>query len=423
MGFSDVLWFLLFALLAAAAGRYSQWRYGYWFTPVSVFMGVNCASLCAYHLRLLDMNDVSLPTHALVLGGFLMFFWGAHVAGGPRRDEAGGGDPWGAHGIDRTGLSHFFYATALLSTLGWVTAAAILVARHGLAALLANPWVLQLEFQMQFIGYLNLLGILVLPTYVLLARSQGFRWLPLLLALSGVWGLMLAGIKAYLVYSGLIALFCWSVAAPRRFRARHLLLGMLALLAFFIAYNQVIDVFVVEIHTGHGPFSRLVALHRPYAYFAGPWPAMDAIVHGRVEPPRQFASVVLDPLWKVLGDGLGLIEPVPLALPFTDIGTTLFNVYTFFGEVYRDLKLPGTLLLSWLLGFLGTRLYLRARAGGYWGHALAYGIVGHGIFLSCFMYTFRFNLVFMLLYLYAYGFVALRRGVLVDRRRPEPRHD
>jgi oligosaccharide repeat unit polymerase len=413
MGFGDFVWLLVFAALGLWSVNSSLQRYGHWFTPMSVFVAINCSSLCAYHLRLLKMNDVSLITHVIVLVSMLVYLWGVHAAGPP---APGGDDPWATGAIDTSGLSTFFYTTAILATFGWILAASILVARFGLPALLANIWVLQLQFQMQFIGWLNFIGILVPPTYVLFRRHRRFSWLPLLLTLSAVLGLVLAGIKSYLVFAGLTSLFCWCVVAPRRFRPRHLLFGMLVLLAFFVAYTRYIDVFVTEIYKGDSFFSRLTALHRPYIYFAGPWPAMDNLVHGLVPPPKQFASVVLDPIWKILGDGLGMIEPVPLALPFTDIGTTQFNVYTFFGEVYRDLNWPGTLVLSWILGFVVTRLYLRARRSGYWAHALMYGLVGHGIFLSCFMYTYRFHMAVMVIYLYALGFVALRRGVLVDRR-------
>lgn len=413
MGILDFVWILVFAAAGLGAARYSLLRFGHWFTPVSVFIGLNCLSICIYHLRLLKLHDVTFVTHAIVLGALLAFLVGVHNAGEPKGEAAArvGGDA-----IVAQGLPQFFYITALLASGGWLLAAAILVGRHGLAPLLANPWILQLQFQMQFIGYLNLLGTLVPPAFVLLVRYRGFGWLPLLLTLSALMGLFLAGIKSYVFYSGLTTMFCWAVCWPHRFRVRHLALAMVALVAFFVAYNRVIDVFVNDLMIGNGPFARFTALHRPYLYIAGPWPAMDSLVHGNVEPPTQFASVVLDPLWKILGDGLGLIESVPLALPFTEIGTVLFNVYSFFGEVYRDLGIVGTIGLSWLLGLVSTRLYLRTRRRVHWGHVLVYGIVGHGLALSCFMYTYRFVMAFMLVYVYCVGFVALRGGVLVDRR-------
>jgi hypothetical protein len=118
----------------------------------------------------------------------------------------------------------------------------------------------------------------------------------------------------------------------------------------------------------------------------------------------------------VLGDLLGVVESVPFAQDFTDIGATAFNVYSIFGVLYQEWTWPGAVLVTALLGFVSTRLYLRARRAGYWGHVLVYGLIGYGLFMSCFMYIFRFNMMLLLMYLYAFGFVALRGGVLVDRR-------
>ena len=37
--------------------------------------------------------------------------------------------------------------------------------------------------------------------------------------------------------------------------------------------------------------------------------------------------------------------------------------------------------------------------------------MSYGLFLACFMYTYRFNMLVMLLYLFALGFFVLRGGV------------
>ncbi|MBK6899712.1 MAG: hypothetical protein IPH09_10705 [bacterium] len=69
------------------------------------------------------------------------------------------------------------------------------------------------------------------------------------------------------------------------------------------------------------------------------------------------------------------------------------------------------------MGFVAARLHLRALSAPYWGNVLIYALFGYGIFLSPFMYYYRFNLIVQLLYVYAIGFVLLRGGVVVDRRR------
>ncbi|MBK6899698.1 MAG: hypothetical protein IPH09_10630 [bacterium] len=50
-----------------------------------------------------------------------------------------------------------------MATMGWILPLAVILARYGPGHLLVNLWILQYEFQMQFLGYLNLVGILVFP--------------------------------------------------------------------------------------------------------------------------------------------------------------------------------------------------------------------------------------------------------------------
>lgn len=413
MGFADLLWLLLFALAGAGALAGSRRLFGHWFTPLSLFFGINCASLCAYHLRLLGMKNVSVVTHLVVLTCLLAFALGTMLAVNRRPPP-----PEQVRGrLDLRGLSAFLYITGAIATVGWILAAMIVVQRHGgPGLLLANLWMLQSEFQMQGIGYLNMLGILVLPAYVLKRSCGRASRLDLLLVVSALWGLMLAGIKAFVFYSALTALVTVSVARPDRFRPRHLGLVVLVLTVFFVAYNSVVDIFVAPIVTaGSGWFAHAPQLHWPYLYFVGAWPAMQNIVDGRLAEPPVLGAMTLYAMWKVVGDLLGLVPPVPFAQPFVDIGATLFNVYSIFGVLYHEWTWPGAVVICGLLGFVATRLYLRARWAGHWGHVLVYALFAYGLFMSCFMYTYRFNEALLLLYIYVLGFVALRGGVLVDR--------
>ncbi|MBK9775537.1 MAG: oligosaccharide repeat unit polymerase [bacterium] len=249
--------------------------------------------------------------------------------------------------VDTRGLNSFFMVTAGIATFGWMVAAFILVTRRGgIGMLLSNLWLLQDEFQMQGIGYLNMLGILVLPTFVI-KRACGCRGrLDWLLAASAIVGLLLAGIKGFVFYSVLTAIVTWSLARPDRFRPRHLLVTLAVLLGFFVAYNAKVDIFVSDIVTaGNGWFAKFPQLHWPYLYFVGAWPAMQNMVDGQVGPPAIFGAVTLNVLWKPAGDLLGLIESVPFSLPFSDIGATLFNVYSMFGILYQEWTWPGAVAL------------------------------------------------------------------------------
>lgn len=415
MGIADVLWLLLFALLGGLSVLWSHRLYAYWFTPLSLFFGVNCASLCAYHLRLVEMKDVSVVTHLVILTSLLAFAAGCALGVAGRRVPP----PEAALAkLDDRGLARFFYVTAAIATTGWLLAAFILFMRHrGFGLLLANIWLLQSEFQMQGIGYLNMLGILVLPTYLVRrARGKG-GLLDLLLVASAIWGLLLAGIKAFVFYSALTALGTWGVTRPDRLRPRHLMAMGAVLVAFFVGYNAMIDVFTLKIAVSESsPLAHARALQWPYVYFVGSWPAMQNIADGLVPAPPVPGAMTFYAIWKVAGDLLGVIKSVPFAQEFTNIGPAMFNVYSAFGILYQEWTWPGAVLACGLLGFISSRLYLRARRAGYWGHLLVYGLWSYGLSMSCFMYVYRFNEAVLFIYLYVMGFVVARDGVLVDRR-------
>lgn len=408
----DIFWILVFLPLALGSVLLSKKIFNYWFTPLSVFIGLNSLSLVMYHLRLLPMVDVSLQLHLLVLTSFLAFSLGVLLAVGGRRLD--GAKPRGKD-RDLQSLDRFYYFTFGLATIGWVTASLLLIMQFGIGVLLRNIWMLQGEFQMQYIGYLNLIGILVLPTY-LIRRGLGRtgKW-DLVMVLLSIFGLLLAGIKGYLVYSVLAAVFAWSAVRPDRFRILHLGGGMMSLLGFFVLYNTKIDVFTRSTYLGTGFISHFTFLFRPYSYFVGSWPAMENIVNGTLGDLPRLGMVTLEPVWKIVV-ALGLAEPMDSFNRFVNIGNTTFNVYSFIGEVYWDLKWPGLVIFSWLLGFAGTRFYMRALGAPYWGHILVYAVVGYGIFLTFFAFIFTFKVFVLLLYIYLVGFVLFRRGVLLDRR-------
>lgn len=414
MTYVDVLWLPVFLAMALGSVQLSRYMFQHWYTPLSVFIGVNCASLFMYHLRLVYLSDVSLVTHLLALGGMAFFTLGVLAVSYHSRGMA---DPARPHPLETGRLRTFFVTTAILATMGWVLALGILGWQYGLGILFRNIWLLQLTFQMQFIGYLNLLGILVLPTFVLMRASGRIRWYDGLWLLSALFGLLLAGIKSYLIYSILAALTAWSTVLPGKFRVRYLASALLVMLVFFVVYTNLIDVFVAEDFGGVLSHPLLSIFMRPYVYLVGSWPALDNLIAGDVEPLGVWGAVTFEPLWKILGDGFGLVEPLDKDLPFTFIGSAPFNVYSFFGGVYFDWRWPGVMLYSFLLGIVSTKLYLRTRLCAFWGHHLVYSLFGYLVFLTFYAFFFFFKVYFMLLYIYLVGFIFLRNGVLVDRSR------
>jgi len=408
MNVADFLWFLVFVALIFLSVAISLRLFNHWFTPLSIFVGINSLSFAGYHLRLLEMTDVSWTVHALVLSSFAMFGLGVLLAVG-RRPE---GLRLSArpHLTDR-GLSGFFYTTVMLSTIGWMVQGALMVLKMGIGGLVNNIWVLQGEFQVQGLGYLNMIGILVFPIFVLRRAIGTINKVDYALVLASLFGLMLAGIKGYMIYSVFGGAYVWSVARPEKFRLVHLAGGMAAILGFFIIYAAKVDIFATDFYVGSGVMKHLPALHIPYLYFVGSWPALDFIVDGTVDDLPRLGTFVLQPMWKLLG-AAGVVEYSYLHQPFIVIGKFTFNVFSLIGEVYWDLKWPGVLGISLLLGVVNTRLYLRIWSSDHWGHVMVYAVVVHGLFISFFSFIYTFNIYVLLLYIYLVGFVVLRGGVL-----------
>ncbi|MBU8923107.1 MAG: oligosaccharide repeat unit polymerase [Bacteroidales bacterium] len=418
MSLLDLFWLLLFSSIGMISIWVSSRTLGYWFTPLSIFVGMNSFSMAGYHLRLLKMTEVSFETHLVLLVSLLLFGAGVYLGvQGVSRSEMTNKFPK----QDMTNIGMFFYTTAILAAGGWLLATFILTGRYGLGWILGNIWMLQEAFQMKFIGYLNMIGILVLPTYVIRVASGERRNIDLLFVALAIFGLLLAGIKAYMAFSVLSALIVWSVTIPNRFRVKYLAGGMLALLVFFIAYNYRIDIGVIQHLQGQAFFAQFPVLHRPYLYMVGSWPALENIINGSMSDPPVFGTVVLQPMWKILGDGLGIVDPVPFNLPFVQIGAATFNVYSLTGEVFWDFGWVGVVIISLGLGYLSTRLYVAARKPGYWARHLVYGIIGYGLFMSNFFYAYRFNVLIMLTYIYFVAFVICRGGAIV--KGPMRDHD
>lgn len=223
MSFLDFVWLAVFVPLIPLGITVSRRLFGHWFTPLSIFVGINSLSMSCYHLRLLEMPDATLQVHLLLLISFAAFFVGTILAVGGRTPDAlrAPDRPWNG-----AGLGAFFYATVTLSTLGWLIQGYLLVGRMGLGALINNIWVLQGEFQIQFVGYLNMIGILVFPTFVLRRLLGQGRKIDFLLLGSALFGLLLAGIKGYMVFSLLGGAYIMSAVRPDLFRMRHLVTGM-----------------------------------------------------------------------------------------------------------------------------------------------------------------------------------------------------
>lgn len=397
-------WCLLLILGAACTIVRSEQLFGRKLNPLTLFWSINALSLFAYHTRLIPLRTVSLESHLLLTVSLLGFTVGCLIAAQARSYRQHEDRPG-----DGGGLGIFFYTIAVLSAVGWMLPLGLLVRDNGIMHLWQNPWLLQEHFQMQFIGYLNLLSILVPPT-ALLKRAHGMgRRKDLVWVSSAVLGLFLAGIKSYLVYSVVATVLIAGTLKRSRLHGLCSLMAIIGLAGYFYLYDQVIDIYVVRDFAGQAFPESLAFLQRPYYYFAGSWPAMSIIVdnQGPVSPIPGY--VTLQPLWKLLSDGVHMMPSMPQYYPYLDVGARSFNVYNFTGEIYWDYGVLGVAMLSLLIGFVATLLFNMAYYYPYWGYKLLYGIFAYGVFLSFFAYYYKSNMAFLLLVAWLLAFSGRRR--------------
>lgn len=412
----NLMIFLILGLLAYFSFYFSRLAYKDTFAPVGLFLGINLVSLSLYHLRLIALTSVSANAYVLIFASLFSFLVGALmfspklVLQGVELDRR---VLFQEAKKESKGLAVFYYGTGILSIGGWMSL--LFLSEYSLIQILVSPDVLQASFQKQYIGYLNLLNILVPPSFILLSLARKrVTMISILFLVAATIGLLLAGIKSYLIFSLVISLFVWSAAEPGKIRLKHLAILSLFVIGFMALYDHYIDIFVAHQFPGSRFPEVLSFLETPYLYMVGAWPAMSAVMQN---PPEQahWAYLSLHFVWKILGAGLGLISKVPDYEPFVDIGASIFNVYSLIGGLYWDYGPLGPLIGCFLLGAFSTFLYTRARRSHNWSLYLGSAIFNYGLFLSFFVYYYRFNVIFLLVYVLLFGFLSRTLPVFFKR--------
>ena len=395
----DILLSLFFGALAVGSIQLSRIVYDDRLAPLGLYLGITFSTLTLWHLKLVSLVTISLLAYFIILLSIVGFIFGAFIAAPGRQLRSSAAVNWDRAIVKGKGLKRFFYFIGVLSTTGWIVLLIMFSREYSLATVWVEPSMLQSGFQSRrYIGYLNLLGILVLPTYVMLVRSRSASgWLSVAITVSALIGLLLTGVKSYLVFSFVTAFLVWG--SFRRTGAPLHLMVVIAVcfIIFMISYDQTIDIYVQN----QGAESVLSAiapgLYRPYIYMVGSWSALTVLADNPMtQPIWAYQSLMF--VWKVLGSGLGMIDLDLLSYDYLEIadkGTQKFNVYSMAGGLYWDFGLIGVLLGSAFWGWVSTRLYKKARKSHDWAWVLSSSIINYGLFLSFFTYYFTLNLLFL----------------------------
>lgn len=397
MDIFQVLVPLSYLMLSAAFLRLSHIVYDDMFAPAGLYSSITLFSLGLWHLRFVPLIGLSPEVYLVALLSVISVFVGSFVA-----------CPWCSKNITRSrkitikgvsgvGLRVFFWLIVTLASLGWMVLLSQFMASHDASAIWESPYVLQNSFQAQYIGYLNLTGVLALPTFVLLRKAKLVRLRHMFVLISPIFGLLLAGIKSYIIFSSVTAFLIYTMISDSKGRSYQLALLAAGGLVFFVLYDRIVDVFV-SLDTPSSGSSAVDALIRPYVYVTGGWSALFVVSEeGLSQPHWGYYSLMW--LWKILGDGFGLISPVLESSRYVEIGVEsgiTTNVYTFAGSLYWDFGLIGVVLGGTGWGFIATKFYAIAKSKKSWVWLLLAALLNYGMFLSFMTYYYQFNMLYLI---------------------------
>lgn len=395
----DILLSLLFSVLAVGSLWLARFLYDDRFAPLGLYLGVTFSTLALWHLKLVSLIPISLLAYFIIMISVVGFIFGVFVATPKNRLLPSGAINDYRSIVKGRGLKSFFYVIGVLSTIGWMILLYMFAQEYSLATVWEKPSLLQTGFQSRrYVGYLNLLGILVLPTYVILVHSRSRAgWLSVALVISALIGLLLAGIKSYLVFSFVTAFLVWGNYRRTGAPLRIMVIMAVCFIVFMILYNQIIDIYVPNQGAESALSTIAPGLYRPYVYMVGSWSALTVLADNPLpQPVWAYQSLMF--VWKILGSWLGLIDLLPISdgyLEIADQGTQGYNVYSMAGGLYWDSGVIGVLLGSAFWGWVSTSLYEKARKSHDWAWVLCCSIINYGLFLSFFTYYFTFNLLFL----------------------------
>lgn len=370
------------------------------FSPLSVFVGANLASLALWHFKLFELVGLSNNVYLILMLSIVAFWLGAVLVAPEcwltRKEKQVPQDIQVSNKI----INKIYWGVVAISTIGWISQLWLFVEAHGVLAIWTNPYSLQKEFQVKYLGYLNLIGALALPVYVLLHKKKTASWVTFFGTCAAFIGLLLAGIKSYLIMSLVMSFFVYTVTSNQRRQRAALLYGIgivLILLGFFVLYDNVVDVYDGGNLAAANNGIWLDSISRPYIYLVGGWSGFSVITERSTAIPH-VAYFSLSWLWKILGSWLHFMDPVPDYSPFSEVGENVSvrtNVYTFIGSLYWGIGPIGAVSASMFWGVVSTKLYVLARKKRTIGLVLISSLIMYCLFLSFFTYYFRFNILFL----------------------------
>jgi hypothetical protein len=358
------------------------------YTPLSLFATAWLGPLALYHLRLVDYAPMQPKGALLLYGSYCTFVLGYLLVVLPyRRAFHAAGEARLLADLRAAPLTAIAVVLSLAGAVATLVQTRAVLREFGPLGFVLAPLAVREEFVRVGWGTLfecNLLvpAILVLRHQVLGRRD---RLTVILGVVAGV-GLVLADQKQTVVKAGVIAGGA-ATLLEGRVRLRHLAVGALLLLGFFVGYARLTSPYYSGDHRfyvrdGHIHLPRALApLGNPYHYVTSPFANFQVLVEDH--DVRRHGLQTLRPLrylWLRL-QGTRDIETHHGRFYYAPL---YGNTHTWLRQPYEDFGMAGVLGFPALVGLLCGWIFAEAALRGRVAVIPAYGVLGWCLFISFF---------------------------------------
>lgn len=382
-------------------------------TPVTVYIGVNTVAVFLFLLNLLPYNQLNILAFLILIISEVALMFGSVLGMAIVSDIGKKYRTRVCKDIKNINVKQAYIIDhdlktvklslkiiGIVSTIGWIYAFInIMLSQYSISFLLQNPHYIGVTgITMQYLGYVNLLGIWVFPMYCYCYIKKKVSRIDFLFVLSAFLGLFLTGIKTYIIISLITGLFVY-VHLSYKIKWKNIIITSIIILAFFIFYNYYIDPWVSRIVISGSKFpSILKPLEQPYRYLSGPFAGFSSLVsYDSLFPYKGF--VVFSWVFKLLsffnlfdGDTTSYFDSISIGSD-----TLSINVYTMVGEAYLDLGIFGILFLFFILGLITTMLFEAGKDSKNLVSLFVSSLLMYCLFISFFAYYLGFNILVLIL--------------------------
>jgi len=409
--------FLLF--IAASFFKFSNKIYGNYFSPLSIQGFIWFFSLGLYSLKIIDYDNLSIKTWAIIIGSFVCFSIGSLFITIIFKIK----NKNFFSKIDEKKLLRVIYFLFFIGLIGFLVNVNDIFRRYGLSGIIESWRYVRGEFGVNFFELpfsMNILNVPLSFLYINLFKKKRIRVF-IIMAFS-LLVLPLAFQKTNFIKAIVLTFFVYVLIKEKVSTIKPFIITICVCLLFFItywifSYQRDPYTYYVQNLGFKIPNKILAYLSQPYTYLSASFPTFQALTEDNagLEIYRKNYPIgfeVFNPIYYMLSkfDNSITSERFLSEVYYIPIG---FNVYTYLGNIYKDFGVIGTLIIPFFIGFVSTLIYLKVVKNGQLAYAFPYSIICWCIFITFFSnHFFYLNNWYFFLILFLIGKYVVRNHKL-----------